>query len=797
MAEVNLTSFYKFLSGYDNWKETCDTDFGNKDGVVIKKEFKDFAKAEWNGEETLTDDLINKFWAKIDTQTSGKIQNDNGKKLSDGNALNDRELKNLDDRLEAYQELDTFLDENVLKSVPNFLGSYSSKWKNDITVELSKVVEKYIAGGGNLNDMLADAMPAIYNKTTAEYAAVAYLESSALSNVLKKYPDYKIADDATLNKLIDSRLKEMIEADGDGVVEKIDADVINDEIQALIDAYLATAGLGEGNKNGADFDKNTPVTDLQKAVLKQNAKENMAELRSKNKGYETQFDEALEKYIDKIASEGNAVDFEDMKNKMSQTDFKDSKEYKNFNNFVTIDEKYANFSKNTSWLDASLPEAVIKLLKSDAKYVKAYQNIIAEVKAKVEAGEYIKENGTLDKEGIQEYINNQIMLHLDEILSGDLSDSPVADIYTVYKKLTDSADMQTDPDEGLKQHREAAIRYCDAIAKKGNEFKTAIENEFGTSDYRSAINKMMPSELKGKIDSIKKAIEEFTSVDELTGSFTVDNNNSSINIGETYTTKISPSFTKKEDGTNKTKTVQSYRAVVVAGSADVDIDANGQLTVTGNKAGTVEIAIYAIVDGKEIKLKGTVKVEVESTKTYTTDTNGTKTVTSNTLNNATGTWTSSQCDDTKNTNKVGTIRTEAKDYISYYVDTLAAGCINESFNKDAVEYAKTTTKNYFNALLDKIGDNGKGGNDDYDVETVVTFKDSKGNDQTALGSYHYDQANSDTEGKTNSENTIKAAGGTSIAYVEHDRGGDNHAWIMVSNADIAEVFKKYLIQALS
>ena len=76
MTEVNTTKFYQFLSKYqkdgETWADVADSNYGNDDGTVIKAEFRKFINAEWNGEENgeLSNDLINSFWKKIDTNTS-------------------------------------------------------------------------------------------------------------------------------------------------------------------------------------------------------------------------------------------------------------------------------------------------------------------------------------------------------------------------------------------------------------------------------------------------------------------------------------------------------------------------------------------------------------------------------------------------------------------------------------------------------------------------------------------------------------------------------------------------------
>ena len=148
MSEVNTTKFYQFLSKYQadgGWDKVADEKYGNEDGTVLKSEFRKFMNAEWNGEENgeLTNDLINSFWKKIDTNTSAsKIA---GTKWKNCNGLDKNETAALEKRLEVYVQFDEFLANNM--TIPSALTSTGSQWKSDVTDELSAILEKFIAEG--------------------------------------------------------------------------------------------------------------------------------------------------------------------------------------------------------------------------------------------------------------------------------------------------------------------------------------------------------------------------------------------------------------------------------------------------------------------------------------------------------------------------------------------------------------------------------------------------------------------------------------------------------------------------
>ena len=132
--EINTTKFYRFLAGFESkggWESVADSENGNGDGTVIKSEFRKFLNANWNGEENgeLSNDLINSFWKKIDTNTSAnKIS---GTKLKNLNALDKKEVENLDKKLEVYVQFDEFVKNNI--KVPAALSSYGNQWKSDVT----------------------------------------------------------------------------------------------------------------------------------------------------------------------------------------------------------------------------------------------------------------------------------------------------------------------------------------------------------------------------------------------------------------------------------------------------------------------------------------------------------------------------------------------------------------------------------------------------------------------------------------------------------------------------------------
>ena len=103
-VSANLPKIYQFLS-QKGGIEAADS---NGDGAVTKAEFRTFMEDfEWDGETTEAgkNDLINSFWASIDTdQSSSKIS---GTKVKNKNALDSKEMAAMADRVEMYETLNS------------------------------------------------------------------------------------------------------------------------------------------------------------------------------------------------------------------------------------------------------------------------------------------------------------------------------------------------------------------------------------------------------------------------------------------------------------------------------------------------------------------------------------------------------------------------------------------------------------------------------------------------------------------------------------------------------------------
>ena len=687
MTEVNTTKFYQFLSKYqkdgETWADVADSNYGNDDGTVIKAEFRKFINAEWNGEENgeLSNDLINSFWKKIDTNTSAtKIS---GTKLRNLNALDKNEVANLDKQLEVYVQFDKFVEDNV--KIPNVLASTGSQWKTAVVDELTVLLEAFLAGGanGDLNAILGAVYQTIANEQTALYCAVEYQETLK-DGILKDYPEYKVADDKTLDALI----KEYIKTVG----ADVDAKQIREDIISIMDSYLQTADIGDGGAYAIEdlgYD-GTKLNDLQIAVITATIKKDLAEEAKKYEGYEEEFNKAVQQFIDEKIKKGGT--FEELKG--AATEFANSKFKEQLDNTVTINTTYRDVTEDSDFyakLVEEFGETLAKKIAQNDRYIQAYKDIVNDVAAKVNAGEM-----TMDE--VADYIIKQISANLEKFFANGLGDMTIEELNSTYDKLAAAADEQKDDEASLQQHRDAAIKYCDALAKKSDALKQAVVEAFGSSDYKGAINKMYPGEIQEIIEELKeKALEIGDPASwEIASGNTSAANNININPGNTASYSISANITSGD------KTISPDRITYKTNNSIATIE-NGILTIkTPANDATYTIEIYAYVDGQKVGEPKVITVTCKSKDSADMKNERNILVDGQYMNDLI----SKHNHSTLLTGwKVWSeFKAAAKTTISNIITQLTNDLINAGYNAAKVKYAAQTTLNYYNAAIDAMTD---------------------------------------------------------------------------------------------
>ena len=361
------------------------------------------------------------------------------------------------------------------------------------------------------------------------------------------------------------------------------------------------------------------MNDIQKSVLTQNIKNNLAEIK-KEADYEKYpeiFDSAIQTFIDNKLSTANFGNFETLKS-VGMTEFKATNAYKSIENRILIDKNFKNIDEKSDFYKAlvnAFGETLAKTIMLDGRYLKnaegenIYTAILDKVQDKIMAGEFVKD-GKVDLALVQEYIIEEISSNLNDFFVNGYGDASIKSLNTMYDKRAEAASKEIDDNASLRQHRDAAIDYCDAIVKKGAPFKNLVNEVFG-SDYETEINEMYPSKIVSKMNELKaKALEIGDISDSKISNWTgLPNDGTAIILGQTLTNTIGVTIT---DSNNKNVAKSRITYGVTATGCSATINDLGTLNITaGSVEGRANITITVMVDGIEV---GTKTISLECKK---------------------------------------------------------------------------------------------------------------------------------------------------------------------------------------
>ena len=501
-----ISRVYQFLAERPDWKTDMDID-GN--GTILKSEFSEFMKNEfdweslegWNGETSKQTDLINEFWKNIDTTQSGNVT---GTNFKNKNALDTKEVTNMNNKIEMYEILNEYTS---TLSAPSIISD-SSRWKQSVSTSLANLTETFIKNGGKKEDLLSyleSVSTSVQNKTTADCVADEYLNQE-LNDFMKEY-NYSYLEDKTLQNIISNYIQNIPEGSSN--------EDIKSTVELIIDAYLATAGLKEDNafdlgNFGYTPNENSQLNELQVSMLTKNLEK---EIQSSD--LSEQFNNNNELYTSAITSYISTLKFGDfytVSNNLLES-FKASNAYKDVQNTITAKNILTSedFYNKLSEISESLAEKV----KNDGRYLDIMDDLETALLNKVKAGEFNDNNGTINEEEALNWLIEQVKSNLDDFFPNGLGDMSVIELNNLYNTLVEAANNMTDDDESLKAHRDAAIKYCDALTTKSPKLKEMVTNAFGDS-YKTTINKLYPSEINEKIQELQQQAAQYGDPKDLT-----------------------------------------------------------------------------------------------------------------------------------------------------------------------------------------------------------------------------------------------------------------------------------------
>ncbi len=601
-----ISRVYQFLAERPDWKTEMDT---NNDGTILKSEFRDFLAAEfdweslegWNGETSKQTDLINEFWKNIDTTQTGNIT---GTNFKNKNALDSKEITNMNLKIEMYEILN---DYTSTLSAPSVVSD-SSRWKQSVNQSLANLTETFIKNGGVKEDLLAyleSMSESVQNKTTADCVADEYLNTE-LKDFMKEY-NYSYLEDKTLQGIISNYIQ--------NIPEGSTAEDIKSTVQLIVDAYLATAGVKEDNAfdlsaYGYSVNDATALNDLQKTYLTKTLQTAFENVQNET-GYESNkelYDNAVNELINNILSGAKFNDFETIKG-YTYENFTNSEQYKEVIDVVTAKELLKGddlYNRVASEINQSLAD----LIKNDGRYLDVMDDIEAELITQVTSGEF-SVDGNLDTDAMLDWAVKQIQSRIMEFYENGLGDLSLSELNDLYDMLYVAANNEPDDDKSEQAHKDAANKYLDAISSKNDLFKNAVESVFNGKSYKTTISELTPSQIKDKIDQVKKLLDTYGDASELTIS------NGDWGIADTITLEegnigeftLNPQF---KDPSGNVKTITSDRIKYTSSNTSIaTIDDTGKITINSQKANSSFSVIFNVtIDGILVGTKSvTIKFE--------------------------------------------------------------------------------------------------------------------------------------------------------------------------------------------
>ena len=537
--EIN-SQIFGFLAKFKSeggWKDVADKEYGNNDGTLIAAEFRKFMKGEWNGEATLTDDIITKFWNSIDTtKGSSKIA---GTNFYNSYALDNNEVNNLDKKLELYAQINEFIDNYV--QIPAELSTMGAQWKKEVVAELTAIGEAIVTSkdAGNITDRLMQAYLGIQRTKTAEFCAYE-IQNELANGALKDLSSYGIADDATLKGLIDNYIASIKDNEG------IDTATIKSDLTSIINTYLQEAGLLQDAEGGYDIKSlgysNDTLSPIQLAVVTKNIKEALSSEAENYEGFEADFNKAVQEFIDaKIAEGGTFAEIKDAAADFANSDAKKALDEKVavVGLFKNIDSSKLDENKLYNAFVEKFGEDAAKTFMEEIEY--GYHNsLVDSIVAKFQKGEFRTKEGEIDYDALfNEFINSFVK---SNVSASSLSNTG---LNAMYRGQLDIAEQNKDG----KAYMQAAKDYCKAVEARGEEYKLAIKAVFGTENYSSKIDELkLPSAIKPVIEQLMAKVETITPKVDVADKSDVIIKNDEIQDLIAKNKKATPTFYVNDEG---------------------------------------------------------------------------------------------------------------------------------------------------------------------------------------------------------------------------------------------------------
>ena len=266
--KITSSQIYLFLANRKDWQTEADS---NHNGEIVKGEMREYLSGvefeNWSGVsiKDVSAKVFNEFWASIDANVNN-------------NKLDEQELNRTMVQIEAVKEVKNFVDKKA-SDIPSGLQNYSDLWNDELTNALNETILNYIKGISLSQTEITDEMKSQIN-TLLENAYAQAKTTAAVQCYIQKYTDenagnsevkalkeygYLITDDKDLERIIKNWMSQN---------QETDTAKIGEAVKNLIEGYLATAKIGNGDVSALDGNSGynaSKLNELQMAKLKKEA----------------------------------------------------------------------------------------------------------------------------------------------------------------------------------------------------------------------------------------------------------------------------------------------------------------------------------------------------------------------------------------------------------------------------------------------------------------------------------------------------------------------------------------------
>ena len=798
--EINaLQKFFEYLT--QTQKEAQDVvneaDV-NGDTYLTKGEFKKYIDGVGLN---LTADEVSQVFKIFDTNTKGgKID---GTRLNNRNALDDDEVKAMQDKLEAYQVV-----RNALDAV--FGSGYEDVTiPTDLKPHVSRAsVEESVMANMNSN-FYVENLAALLTQAIARTGANGYGQAQ-FTKQLNEYKagNYNIPASYNGDDDFQSLLSAYVRSLGadtalDGIIENVDL---------IVEAYFASAALCHGDEAVTEpggylyafgWHDAQGLNGLQLARLADTIIETSGHDPETYNKFKSEFDAAIQGFI----SESYATTpFSEINLYAIGQSFANSKYGKALEVLITLSD-FSEYNGSTPSnlnekfyveLKGKLGDAFAQALaEADVNYVESkglYYNILQTVYQMILSGEIDNNDDAIVAKMIELIIENYA-----EFKSGLGLGSANGDIDDLYNNVH----TLVANNGALAAVRTAAIAYLDALTALGNEkLNSFIKTTFG-EDYKKAIENLMSQSLIGKkIDDVQAKYKEMLGTEIVPevepSSYTAKWHNvtvptfrvggSSQSFYCTATIKKDPNDQSESPLESSTTNQITYGIVSVVsdtGSTATINAGTGEIKFTpGTTDGSAYIKVKVMVNGVEVGTKD-IEVKVEK-KAFNKSQGG---IALGGIQIPVGGidlgWTKSRDDAINNFN-------------TNIADTLKQAAINQGFDATTAENAAKTLQSYFAAAMNAFTY--------FNEDKSFNWFDKKPHREVGVKfSYHNyatDQEVSESsgiairaacgEGNVNEYSDLSTVTSGTGIYIGCDATGTDDFWVFVTGQRMIDLFASFL-----